>query len=40
VPISGKPEIGFLIVAGVAVAGGAVIWVFDRPLRVALRRGA
>jgi len=26
----------FLMIAGVAMAGGAAIWVFDRPLRVAL----
>jgi len=30
----------FLMIAGVALAGGAVIWAFDRPLRAALRRGA
>jgi len=30
----------FLMIAAVAMAGGAVIWAFDRPLRAALRRGA
>ncbi|HKD27647.1 MAG TPA: peptide MFS transporter [Xanthobacteraceae bacterium] len=34
-----KPQF-FLLVAGVAMAGGAVIWAFDRPLRAALTRGA
>ncbi len=34
-----KPSF-FLMIAGVALAGGAVIWAFDRPLRPALRRGA
>jgi POT family proton-dependent oligopeptide transporter len=34
-----KPQF-FLLVAGVAMAGGAVIWAFDRPLRAALSRQA
>jgi POT family proton-dependent oligopeptide transporter len=34
-----KPHF-FLMIAGVAMAGAAVIWAFDRPLRPALRRGA
>ena len=34
-----KPQF-FLLMAGVAMAGGAVIWAFDRPLRAALSRGA
>jgi len=34
-----KPNF-FLMIAGVAMAGAAVIWAFDRPLRPALRRGA
>ncbi len=30
----------FLMIAAVAIAAGAVIWAFDRPLRTALSRGA
>jgi POT family proton-dependent oligopeptide transporter len=30
----------FLVIAAVAIAAGAVIWAFDRPLRTALSRGA
>jgi POT family proton-dependent oligopeptide transporter len=33
-----KPHF-FLMIAGVAMAGGAVIWAFDRPLRTALTHG-
>jgi POT family proton-dependent oligopeptide transporter len=34
-----KPSF-FLMIAAVAIAAGAVIWAFDRPLRTALSRGA
>jgi proton-dependent oligopeptide transporter, POT family len=34
-----KPNF-FLMIAAVAMAAGAVIWAFDRPLRAALRHGA
>ncbi len=30
----------FLMIAAVAIAAGAVIWAFDRPLRTVLSRGA
>jgi POT family proton-dependent oligopeptide transporter len=34
-----KPNF-FLMIAAIAIAAGAVIWAFDRPLRPALRQGA
>jgi POT family proton-dependent oligopeptide transporter len=34
-----KPNF-FIMIAAVAIAAGAVIWAFDRPLRTALSRGA
>jgi POT family proton-dependent oligopeptide transporter len=34
-----KPDF-FLMIAGIAIAAGAVIWAFDRPLRTALKHGA